>query len=75
MLRELVRLWPCVWGQGWEKAKIHEQLHVPDDIEQNGAPQGSHTGPTEHNHIRLENNQPRVRNSVPKFLVDNWVNA
>ena len=53
MLRELMRLWPRVRGQGWEKAKIHEQLHVPDDIERNGAPQGSHTGPTEHNHIRL----------------------
>ena len=38
-------------GQGWAKAKIHEQLHVPDDIERNGAPQWSHTGPTEHNHI------------------------
>jgi hypothetical protein len=53
MLRELMRLWPRERGQGWEKAKIHEQLHVPDDIERNGAPQGSHTGPTEHNHIRL----------------------
>jgi hypothetical protein len=53
MLRELIRLWPCVRGNGWEKAKIQEQLHVPDDIERNGAPQGSHTGPTEHNHIRL----------------------
>jgi hypothetical protein len=53
MLRELIQLWPRVRGQGWEKAKIHEQLHVPDDIERNGAPQGSHTGPTEHNHIRL----------------------
>jgi hypothetical protein len=41
MLRELIRLWPRVRGQGWEKAKIHEQLHVPDDIERNGAPQGS----------------------------------
>jgi hypothetical protein len=53
MLRELIRLWPRVRGQGWEKAKIHEQLHVPDDIERNGAPHGSHRGPTEHNHIRL----------------------
>ena len=53
MLRDLIRMWPRVRGQGWEKAKIHEQLHVPDDIERNGAPQGSHTGPTEHNHIRL----------------------
>ena len=43
MLRELMCLWPRVRGQGWEKAKIHEQLHVPDDIKQNGAPQGSHT--------------------------------
>ncbi len=53
MLQELIRLWPRLRGQGWELAKIHEQLHVPDDIERNGAPQGSHTGPTEHNHIRL----------------------
>jgi hypothetical protein len=53
MLRELIRLWPRVRGQGWEKAKIHEQLHVPDDNERNGAPQGSHTGPTEQNCIRL----------------------
>jgi hypothetical protein len=53
MLRELMRLWPRERGQGWEKAKIQEQLHVPDDIERNGAPQDSHTGPTEHNHIRL----------------------
>jgi hypothetical protein len=54
MLRELIRLWPRIRGNGWEKAKIHEQLHVPDDIERNEAPQGSHTtGPTEHNHIRL----------------------
>ena len=53
MLVELMRLWPRTRGQGWELAKIHEQLHVPDDIERNGAPQGSNTGPTEHNHIRL----------------------
>ncbi len=38
MLGELIQLWPRVRGQGWEKAKIHEQLHVPDDIERNGAP-------------------------------------
>jgi hypothetical protein len=53
MLHELIRLWPHVHGNGWEKAKIHKQLHVPDDIERNGAPQGSHTGPMERNHIRL----------------------
>jgi hypothetical protein len=53
MLRQLIRLWPRDRGQGWEKAKIHEQLHVPDDIERNGAPQGSHTGRTENHHIFL----------------------
>jgi hypothetical protein len=51
MLYELINLWPRTTGQGWEKAKVHEQLHVPDDIERNGAPQGWHSGPTENNHI------------------------
>lgn len=51
MLSELMKLWPRKQGNGWEKAKIHEQLHVPDDIERNGAPQGWHSGPTENNHI------------------------
>jgi hypothetical protein len=51
MLRELQKLWPRKSGQGWEKAKTHEQQHVPDDIERNGAVQNYHTGPTEHNHI------------------------
>jgi hypothetical protein len=50
-LRDLNQRWPRSSGQGWEKAKNHEQLHVPDDIERNGAVQNYHTGPTEHNHI------------------------
>jgi hypothetical protein len=53
MLHDRTCLWPHVLGQGWEKSKIHKQLHVPDDIEWNGVPQVSHMGPTEHNHIRL----------------------
>jgi hypothetical protein len=59
MLHELIRLWPRVRGNAWEKAKIHEQLHVSDDIEWNGAPQGSHTGPTEHSPIRLVKRQAK----------------
>jgi hypothetical protein len=51
MLRDLQQLWPRSSGQGWEKPKTIEQLHVPDDIERNGAVQNYHTGPTEHNHI------------------------
>ena len=53
MLSRIVDLWPRQEGQGWELAKFHEQLHVPDDIYQNGAPLGTHSGPVEHNHIRM----------------------
>ena len=51
MLWELKRLWPRRMGNAWKKAKFHEPLHVPDDIERNGAPGNTHTGPSEHNHI------------------------
>jgi hypothetical protein len=56
MLSELMKLWPREKGQGWQKAKVHEQLHVPDDIERNGAPAGWHSGPTENNHIATVKN-------------------
>ena len=53
MLARIVDLWPRTTGQGWNLAKFHEQLHVPDDIFQNGAPSGSHSGPVEHGHIQM----------------------
>ena len=53
MLSKIITLWPRSTGQGWNLAKFHEQLHVPDDIMQNGAPKGSHSGPVEHNHIEM----------------------
>jgi hypothetical protein len=51
MLRDLEQFWPHKSRQGWVKPKTHEQLHVPDDSERNGAVQNYHTGPTERNHI------------------------
>ena len=51
MLSRIIHLWPRYTGQQWELPKFHEQLHVPDDIYRNGSPKGSHSGPTEHNHI------------------------
>ena len=51
MLSSIITLWPRVEGQGWNIAKFHEQLHVPEDITENGPPKGSHSGPVEHNHI------------------------
>ena len=52
MLQSIINLWPCHKGQGWEIGKFHEPLHVPDDIVCFGSPQGTHSGPTEHNHIQ-----------------------
>jgi hypothetical protein len=51
MLAQLVALWPRDRGQGWQTAKHHEQIHVPDDIDSLGAHQNYHTGSSEHNHI------------------------
>jgi hypothetical protein len=51
MLAQLVQLWPREQGQGWQTAKHHEQIHVPDDIDSLGAHQNYHTGPSEHHHI------------------------
>ena len=53
MLSRIIALWPRTEGQGWKLPKFHEQIHVPDDIADNGSPQGSHSGPLEHNHIDL----------------------
>ena len=53
MLSKLIVLWPRESGQGWNLAKFHEQLHILDDIYYNGSPQGSHSGPVEHNHIQM----------------------
>jgi len=51
MLNSLKKLWPRDQGQGWSIPKFHEQLHVPDEIERNGAPENFHTGRTESHHI------------------------
>ena len=52
MLQSILNLWPRQSGQGWELAKFHEQLHVPEDIVRFGSPIGTHSGPREHNHIQ-----------------------
>ena len=51
MLQKIQSLWPRSKGQGWEKSKFHEQLHVPMNIQLQGAPETSHSGPTENHHI------------------------
>ena len=53
MLMKIKVLWPRTEGQGWNIPKFHEQLHVPDDIFQNGSQASTHSGPVEHNHIHF----------------------
>jgi hypothetical protein len=72
MLTRLKNLWPREKGQGWFKAKYHEQLHVPDDIERNGAPSNTHTGPTEHNHLFFVKN-PAKRSQRRQMNLDEQV--
>ena len=69
MLSKIVSLWPRTEGQGWHLAKFHEQLHVPDDILYNGAPSGSHSGPLEHNHIRMVK-KPSQRTQKRRKVLD-----
>ena len=61
MLKALMKKWPREKGQGWAIAKVHEQRHVPDDIERHGPPSGSHTGVTEHQHIALKKDTMRTQ--------------
>jgi hypothetical protein len=51
MLAELVLPWSCESHNGWQTAKHHKHIHVPDDIGSLGTHQKYHTGLLEHNHI------------------------
>ena len=54
MLNTLITQWPRTKGNGWDKAKVHEQLHVLRDISRNGSPRESYGGPLEHNHLPMK---------------------
>ncbi len=51
MMRQLQVLWPRENGFCWNITKLHEQFHVPFDIQRMGRHKNVHTGPQEHNHI------------------------
>ena len=69
MLHQIISLWPREEGQGWNIAKFHEQIHVPDDIFYNGRPQGTHSGPVEHNHIQMVK-RPSTRTQKRRTVLD-----
>jgi Plavaka transposase len=54
MMEQLQALWPRLDGLGWDITKIHEQFHVPVDIERNGSHKNVHTAPQEHNHVPIK---------------------
>jgi len=66
MLQEIIRRWPRSKGNGWFLAKFHEHLHIPWDIERNGTPRGSYTGPTErlHKEIKMHSLRTQRRRDV-----------
>ena len=45
MLDLIIRMMPRTDGQNWELAKIHEQLHVAENILLFGVHRNAHTGP------------------------------
>ena len=61
LLKTIVQQWPRMKGNGWDKPKIHEQLHVPDDIHRHGAPEHTNTQRTENHHIQTKRNYQRTQ--------------
>ena len=51
LLQQIITLMPRTTGNNWEIVKIHDQLHVAENINLFVAHQNVHTGPQEHNHI------------------------
>ena len=51
MIHLIIELIPRMVGNNWHIAKIHEQLHVAENILLYGAHENVHTGQQEHNHI------------------------
>ena len=68
LLKSIIKLMPRSTGQNWDICKIHEQLHVAENIEYFGAHQNVHTGPQEHNHIENTKKPSRLVQRNKKSL-------
>ena len=60
-LKYLINHFPQQQGQGWNIAKLHEQLHIPDDIKYNGPLSVTYTGVVEHQHVTSKQHCARTR--------------
>lgn len=66
-IERLKHLFPRSVGNQWKIPKLHEQLHIAQNIYLFGSHQNVHTGPQEHNHIAntkkpSQHTQKRKRN-------------
>ena len=72
MLEKIMNIWPRNKGQKWKIAKLYEQLHIIDDIIQNGPPIGSHNGHLEHYPINFVK-RPSERTQKRKKEMDSQI--
>jgi hypothetical protein len=71
MLEDLIKFWPRGEANGWFKAKVHEQLHVPGDISRNRSPRNTYTGPVENNHLDVK--EQLMRTQMNRELLDEQI--
>jgi hypothetical protein len=67
MLAQIQTLWPRKDGLHWNLTKLHEQMHVPVDIQRHGNHKNVHTGPQEHNHIDIKNASKKTQLNKKKM--------
>ena len=67
-MAQIKTLLPRGSGQEWNITKIHELLHIIEDMLRNGAMKNGHTGPQEHAHITtVKNPAETVQKRRPVF--------
>jgi hypothetical protein len=69
MMRQLQSLWPRETGLEWNLSKMHEQLHVPEDIQRHGNHKNIHTGPQEYNHIDIKKAAKKTQQNKKRVIV------
>ena len=69
LLRQIIKFDPRTKGNAWKLSKIHEQMHVVENIVLYGAHRNVHTGLQEHNHIE-NTKKPSLQVQRKKTILD-----
>ena len=67
MMEQIQTLWPRRDGLCWNLTKLHEQFHVPMDIQRMGRHRNVHTGPQEHNHLDIKHAAQKTQMNKKKL--------